>query len=286
MGHVEDEITPFLKARRAALDPVALGLPNGVTRRRVNGLRREEVAQIAGISVDYYTRIEQGRAPAISGAVLDAIARALRLTPDEHAFLRNITTPGRRNAAGACAAAERPVVRPQIQELLDAMADSVPALVYGPGADILAWNRLATLMYSLDFDAMTEHERNGARLVFLHPGARALYPDWEHVAEDTVSTLRADAGRFPEHGQAYRVMCELRDASPEFRRLWEAQDVLDRDHGVKRITHPELGELVLTYEAFTLPTDPQQRLCTYTAPKGSETEQKLRELATSITASV
>lgn len=286
MGHVEDEITPFLKARRAALDPAALGLPNGVTRRRVDGLRREEVAQLAGISVDYYTRIEQGRAPAISDAVLDAIARALRLSPDEHVFLRNITTPSRRGAAGACAAAARPVVRPQIQELLDAMADIVPALVYGPGGDVLAWNRLAALTYSLDFDAMTEHELNGPRMVFLHPGARALYPDWEQVAEDTVSMLRADAGRFPEHGQAYRVMCELRDASPEFRRLWAAQDVRDGNHGVKRIMHPELGELVLTYEAFTLPTDPQQRLCTYSAPKGSETEQKLRELATRITAGV
>ena len=286
MGHVEDEITPFLKARRAALDPVALGLPSGVTRRRVNGLRREEVAQLAGISVDYYTRIEQGRAPAISGAVLDAIARALRLTPDEHAFLRDITTPGRRSAAGCCATADRPVVRPQIQELLDAMEDTVPAVVYGPGTDLLAWNRLVPLMYSMDFDAMSEHELNGARLVFLHPAARKLYPDWTHVAEDVVSMLRVDAGRFPEHGQAYRVMCELRDASPEFRRMWEAQDVRASDHGIKRTMHPEVGELVLTFEVFTLPTDPQQRLCTYTAPRGSESEQRLRRLATRITAGV
>src|SRR6266496_4504890 len=157
MGHIEDEITPFLKARRAALDPAALGLPNGVTRRRVNGLRREEVAQIAGISVDYYTRIEQGRAPAISDAVLDAIARALRLTDHEHTYLRNITAPGRRDAAGACAPAERPEVRPQIQELLDAMT-TVPAVVYGPGTDILAWNRLAPLVFAMDFATMAEEE--------------------------------------------------------------------------------------------------------------------------------
>ncbi len=285
MGHIEDEITPFLKARRAALDPAALGLPNGVTRRRVNGLRREEVAQIAGISVDYYTRIEQGRAPAISDAVLDAIARALRLTDHEHTYLRNITAPGRRDAAGACAPAERPEVRPQIQELLDAMT-TVPAVVYGPGTDILAWNRLAPLVFAMDFATMAEEELNGARLVFLHPRSRDLYPDWDHIAEDTVSALRVDVGRYPEHGRAYRVMCELRDASPEFRRLWENQDVRDRDNGIKRMAHPEVGELVLTFEAFEMPTDPGQRLCTYTAPTGSETERKLRDLATRTAISV
>lgn len=285
MGHVEDEITPFLKARRAALDPAELGLPNGVTRRRVNGLRREEVAQLAGISVDYYTRIEQGRAPAISDAVLDAIARALRMTDHERTFLRNITAPGRRDAAGACAAADRPAVRPQIQELLDAMV-TVPALIYGPGTDILAWNNLAARVYAMDFDTMAPEDLNGARLVFLHPRARDFYPYWADVAEHTVSALRADVGRFPEHGRAYRVMCELRDKSPDFLRLWENQDVRDRDHGIKCLAHPEVGELVLTYEAFELPTDPGQRLCTYTAPTGSETERKLRDLATSMTASV
>jgi transcriptional regulator with XRE-family HTH domain len=284
MGQVEDEITPFLKARRAALDPAALGLPAGVAHRRVSGLRREEVAQLAGISVDYYTRIEQGRAHAISDAILDAIARALRLTPDQHTFLRNITAPGRRGAGGACAAAERPVVREQIHELLDAMADTVPAMVNGPGTDILAWNRLADRLYSLA--ARPERERNGAWMVFMDPSAREIYPDWQFVAEETVSALRADVGRFPDHGRPYQVMCELRDASEEFRRMWEAQDVRDRDHGFKRIMHPEVGELVVTFEAFTLPTDPHQRLCTYTAPKGSETERKLRELATNITASV
>jgi transcriptional regulator with XRE-family HTH domain len=279
MGQVEDEITPFLKARRAALDPAELGLPEGVSRRRVRGLRREEVAQLAGISVDYYTRIEQGRAPAVSDAVLDAIARALRLTPDEHTFLRNITAPGRRNAGGACAAADRPVVREQIRELLDAMGDTVPAVIYGPGTDVLAWNHLADRLYGF----ATKAERNGALTIFLDPAARETYPDWTHVAEETVAALRADVGRFPDHGRPYQVMCQLRDASEDFRRMWEAQDVRDRDHGVKRIMHPEVGELVVTFESFTLPTDPLQRLCTYTAPKGSETEQKLRELATRVT---
>jgi hypothetical protein len=163
---------------------------------------------------------------------------------------------------------------------------SVPAMVYGPGTDILAWNRLATMVFAMDLDTLPEQDLNGARMIFLHPRARERYPDWEHVAEETVSALRADAGRFPEHGRAYRVMCELRDVSADFRRMWAAQDVRDRDHGVKRIVHPEVGELVLTFEAFDLPTDPGQRLCTYTAPGGSETERKLRELATRITANV
>lgn len=279
MGQVEDQITPFLKARRDALDPAALGLPNGVARRRVRGLRREEVAQLAGISVDYYTRIEQGRAPAISDAVLDAIARALRLTPAEHTYLRNITLPGNRNAGGACANADRPVVRPQILELLEAMGDSVPAFVYGPGMDILAWNRLGNRL-AFDHDALPANELNAARLMFLRPEARDLYPDWEELAAELVSTLRAEVGQFPDHGRPHQVMCELRDASAEFRRFWDAQDVLDRDHGIKRIMNPEVGELVVTFEAFTVPNTPDQRLCTYTARKGSETERKLRELAT------
>lgn len=286
MGHAEDEITPFLKARRAALDPAELGLPNGVARRRVRGLRREEVAQLAGISVDYYTRIEQGRAHAISDVILDAIARALRLTPVEHTFLRNITDASRRGARGACAASVIPQVRPQIQELIDAMGDSVPAMVYGPGTDLLAWNRLAGQVFPFGYDTMSESERNGVRMVFQHPMARELYLDWPHVAAETVATLRADVGNFPENGRPYQVMCELRDTSEEFQRLWEAQDVRDRDHGVKRIRHPAVGEMVLTYEVFTVPTDAHQRLCTYTAPKGSETERKLQDLAMTVPAPV
>jgi transcriptional regulator with XRE-family HTH domain len=281
MGQVEDQITPFLKARRAALDPAALGLPDGVARRRVRGLRREEVAQLAGISVDYYTRIEQGRAPAISDAVLDAIARALRLTSAEHTYLRNITLPGHRNAGGACANADRPAVRPQILELLEAMDDTVPAMVYGPGMDILAWNRLANRL-AFDYESLPSGELNAGRLVFLHPEARAFYPDWAVVAEEMVSALRAEVGQFPDHGRPHQVMCELRDASAEFRRFWDAQDVLERDHGIKRIINPDVGELVVTFEAFTIPNNPDQRLCTYSAPKGSETERKLRVLATKI----
>ncbi|WP_248964756.1 helix-turn-helix domain-containing protein [Sphaerisporangium perillae] len=282
MGHAEDEIGPFLKARRAALDAATLGLPDGFARRRVRGLRREEVAQLAGVSVDYYTRIEQGRAHAVSDAVVDAVARALRLTLDEHTYLRNITQARRRASAdaGVCDAGRgpRPRVRPQIQELLDAMDDTVPAIVYGPGTDILAWNRIAGRI-SFDFDALPEADLNGARLIFLNPDAKALLPEWEQDAEETVASLRAEIGRRHDQSRVQRVVCDLREASEEFRHYWEAQAVWERSRGTKRMLHPEVGELVLTYEAFALPTDPGQRLCTYTAPKGSATEKGLRALA-------
>jgi transcriptional regulator with XRE-family HTH domain len=287
MGYAEDEITPFLKARRAALDAAALGLPAGVTRRRVRGLRREEVAQLAGISVDYYTRIEQGRAHAISDSVLDAVARALRLTSDEHSYLRNITQPRRRTSDAECAAvpSPRPAVRQQIRELLEAMEDSVPAIVHGPGLDVLAWNRAAARL-SFDLDALPESELNAARLTFLYPEAKDFYPDWADIAEDTVAGLRAEVGRNPDDPRARQVICELSTLSEEFRRLWEAREVLDSAHGTKRILNREVGELVFTFESFPLPDGSGQKLCTYTAPRGSVTESRLRALISKVEARV
>ncbi|KUJ65315.1 XRE family transcriptional regulator [Streptomyces albus subsp. albus] len=272
MGHSEPEITPFLKARRAALGPAAVGLPDGLVRRRVRGLRREEVAQLAGISVDYYTRIEQGRANAISDSVLDAIARALRLNPAEHTYLRNVAQPRRREADPV----PRQRVRPQIRQLLDALDDTVPAFVYGHGMDILAWNRLGGAM-SFDLAALPERERNAARLLFLHPDAKALHPDWEETAVDVVAALRAEAGRHPH--LLCRLLCELLERSPDFRRQWEAQAVTERTSGVKRIMNPRVGEVRVTFEALRLPSDEGQLLCTYTAERGSPSEAALRELA-------
>ncbi|MFE2674973.1 helix-turn-helix transcriptional regulator [Streptomyces hygroscopicus] len=276
MGHSEPEIKAFLKARRAALDPAELGLPEGVVRRRVRGLRREEVAQRAGISVDYYTRIEQGRAPAISDSVVGGLARALRLTPSEHTYLRNITLP--RRSGGVCDAEPRPRVRPEIQQLLDAMDDTVPAYVYGPAMDILAWNRLGTRL-CVDYSAIPEERRNGPLLVFLDPRLKEIHPNWDEVADDTVAGLRAEIGRHPGRSRVCRVIQELRERSAEFRRRWEAQAVQERTRGVKRFRHPELGELVLRFEAFVLPADPGQMLCTYTADKGSATADALKTLA-------
>ncbi|WP_030809608.1 helix-turn-helix transcriptional regulator [Streptomyces sp. NRRL S-337] len=279
MLHAEIEISSFLKARRAALDPADLGLPSGIGRRRVRGLRREEVAQLAGISVDYYTRIEQGRAPAISDSVLDAIARALRLSGGEVTYLRNIAVPRRRSEAD-CAPRAVPgqTVRPEIRQLLDAMASTVPAMVLGRGLDILAWNTLGGRI-AFDLDALAPDRRNTALLVFLDPAARALHPDWEDKAVEVVGNLRADSGRHPDDPRICEVVGELLARSADFRRLWEAQSVHECLRGTKRLRHPDVGELEITFESFRLTTDPDQALVTYTAPRGSTTERRLRELA-------
>ncbi|MGY0060568.1 helix-turn-helix transcriptional regulator [Streptomyces sp. LZ34] len=276
MGDAEPEIKAFLRARRAALDPAELGLPDGLVRRRVRGLRREEVAQLAGISVDYYTRIEQGRAPAVSDSVVDGLARALRLTPSEHTYLRNITLPRRHGQP--LRTSPRPPVRPEVRLLLDAMDETVPAYVFGPGGDILAWNLLGGRV-SFDYAALPELERNSSLLVFLHPDAKALHPEWDKVADETVASLRAEVGRHPDNLRVCQVVHELLERSEEFRRRWEAQVVRERTSGTKWIRHPVVGDLVLTYEAFVLPSDPGQVLCTYAVEKSSPTAEALRALA-------
>ena len=209
----------FLRSRRAKITPEEAGLPPHPGTRRVPGLRREEVAQLAGISVDYYTRIEQGRAPAISDSVLDAIARALRLSGGEVTYLRNIAVP-RRPGADCCAAGPAPgrTVRPEIQQVLDAMADTVPAMVVGRGLDILAWNTLGGRI-AFDLEALAPDRRNTALLVFLDPAARALHPEWEDKAVEVVGNLRADSGRHPDDPRICEVVNELLAHSPDFRRI-------------------------------------------------------------------
>ncbi|MDX3227194.1 helix-turn-helix transcriptional regulator [Streptomyces sp. ME19-01-6] len=284
MGDAEPEIKAFLRARRAALDPDEVGLPEGLVRRRVRGLRREEVAQLAGISVDYYTRIEQGRAPAVSDSVVDGLARALRLTPSEHTYLRNITLPrrsGHGQGHGPVGPGPWPRVRPEVRLLLDAMDETVPAYVFGPGGDILAWNLLGGRV-CFDYAALPERERNSSLLVFLHPDAKALHPEWDKVAEETVAGLRAETGRHPGNLRVCQVVQELLERSEEFRRRWEAQVVQERTSGTKRIRHPVVGDLVLAYEAFVLPSDPGQVLCTYAVEKGSPTAEALRALVSGV----
>lgn len=268
-------ISSFLKTRRAALDPERVGLPPVHNRRRVPGLRREEVAQLAGISVDYYIRIEQGRATGISPPVLDALARALRLTGDERTYLGNLADPGHPRGSGPLPPGA-PVVRPQIQRLLDAIDASVPAFVVGPGLDYLAWNRLGGSLY--DMDALAQEERNAALLVFLHSGGRTLHPDFDEVAAETVAALRAETGRHPCHPRVQAVLTRLLAESPGFRELWQAQHVREKLSGVKRVVHPVAGELVLTYETFALTADEDQTLCTYTVEPGSPSHRALLAL--------
>ena len=262
------ELGAFLKARRAALDPADLGLPPGVTHRRVKGLRREELAQLAGISVDYYTRLEQGRGKNVSDAILDALARALRLDPGEESYLHNLAAPKRR---------EKPApqrVRPELQQLLDAI--QAPAFVFGRYLEVLAWNALGG---AVAFDFAQLDERNIAKLSFTGDQAKELYPEWDAVAREVVANLRAEGGRHPGDPEFARLVEELSLASAEFRELWTEHAVREKAQGWKVLRNPVVGELRLRYETLRLPDDPDQGLVIYHAEPGSASEHALRLLA-------
>jgi transcriptional regulator with XRE-family HTH domain len=267
------QLSEFLRTRRGRLRPDASGAGGFGGQRRVPGLRREELALLAGVSVDYYTRLEQGRARNVSRGVLDAVAGALRLDADERAHLHNLAAPtGARKRPG------RPQrVGPEMRQALQALA-SVPAYIIGRRLDILAWNELATTLIA-DFPALPAAERNMARLVFLDDASKDLYPDWENKARDTVSNLRMDAGRHPDDSRLATLVGELSLASEDFRRLWADHTVRGKTRGHKRFHHPRLGELALDYVAMRAPDDPDMTMMIYSAPPGSEAATALRLLA-------
>jgi transcriptional regulator with XRE-family HTH domain len=265
------ELGEFLKSRRARLQPQDVDLPS-FGRRRVRGLRREELAQLAGISVDYYVRLEQGRAGQPSEGVLEALARALRLDDAERAHLDDLSRPARRRRREP-----RPErVRPEVRRLVDAL-DGMPAMVVGRRMDVLAWNRLAAALL-VDWGSLPPEQRNAARHVFLDEGARELYVDWEEGAQGTVAYLRLAAGRFPDDTRLAELIGELSMKSEEFRRWWARHDVVEKTHGTKRLRHPIVGPLTLAYESLSLLGD-DQILTMYTAEPGSESETALRLLA-------
>ncbi|MFI6879363.1 helix-turn-helix transcriptional regulator [Streptomyces sp. NPDC050400] len=266
-------IGDFLRSRRARIQPDEVGLP-GHGRRRVPGLRREEVAQLAGVSVDYYIRLEQGRGPSVSDAVLDAVARVLRLDDTETAYLRSVARPARtRRRAPARPAGQQ--VRPGLKLLL-ATIEKAPAFVLGRRMDVLAWNALGDAL--VGFSAMAPKERNMPRQVFLNPAARDLYPEWPAVAAETVAYLRLDAGLHPKDPQLATLVGELSLASEDFRRLWADHQVKEKTYGAKRMTHPVAGELAMPYETLTVSGEPDQALVVYTPEPGSVTEERLRFL--------
>ncbi|MEV7725701.1 helix-turn-helix transcriptional regulator [Streptomyces sp. NPDC087917] len=269
------ELGEFLRTRRARLRPQDVGLPDYGRHRRVPGLRREELAQLAGVSVAYYTRLEQGHGQNVSAEVLDAIARALRLDGTESAHLHHLASPRSR---GRGARARRPQqVRPELHTLLEAM-DGVPAYLVGRRQDVLGWNPLAAAVFG-DFGALPAAERNLVRLVFLDPATAELYADWECRACEVVSNLRMYAGQHPDDEQLSALVGELSVKNEEFRRLWAAHTVADKTHGLKRLRHPLVGELVLSFETLTLPDDPAQFLVTYHAEPGSPAADALRLLS-------
>ncbi|MGW1027548.1 helix-turn-helix domain-containing protein [Streptomyces sp. NPDC002577] len=268
------ELSEFLRTRRARLKPEDVGLPDFGRHRRVPGLRREELAQLAGVSVAYYTRLEQGNGRNVSAEVLDAIARALRLSDAEHAHLTHLAKPkGHKKKPSA----RTQQVRVALRQLIDTL-DGVPAYVTGRRSEILAWNRMAAALFG-DWSELPPQERNWARMVFLSPAYRELFVDWDTKAADMVSYLRMDAGCHPDDPRLSALVGELSVKSEEFRRLWAAHDVKEKSHGVKRMRHPLVGELTLSFETFKLPDDHEQAIIVYYAEPGSPSAEALRLLA-------
>jgi len=268
------ELSEFLRTRRARLKPEDVGLPDFGRHRRVPGLRREELAQLAGVSVAYYTRLEQGNGRNVSAEVLDAIARALRLSDAESSHLTHLAKPKQHKKKPSPPTQH---VRTPLRQLLDSI-DTVPAYISGRRSDILVWNRMAAAVFG-DWSQLPPQERNWARLVFLRPEYRELYVDWEQKATDIVSMLRMDAGCHPDDPRLSALVGELSVKSEEFRRMWATHDVKEKTYGVKRLHHPLVGDLTLNFEGFRLGDGSEQSLITYHAEPGSPSADALRLLA-------
>jgi transcriptional regulator with XRE-family HTH domain len=276
-GDVRAQIREFLTTRRARISPEQAGLPvyDG-GRRRVPGLRRSEVASLAGISPEYMTKLERGNATGVSDSVIDGLVHALQLDEAERAHLEDLlrtagnTRPPRRRPA-------RQRVRPTVQRVLDSIAGA-PAFVLNGRLDILAANELGVALYSPIFDDPAR-PANTARFVFLDPNATELFRDYDKAANDTVALLRAEAGRDPHDRDLSDLIGQLSTRSEEFRRRWAAHNVRIHTSGVKLLHHPIVGDLDLAFESLALPADTGQSLLTYTAEPGSPTQDALRLLA-------
>jgi transcriptional regulator with XRE-family HTH domain len=271
-----NEIRQFLTSRRARISPERAGLPVYGANRRVPGLRREEVALLAGVSVDYYTRLERGNLGGVSEAVLEALAQALQLDEAEHEHLFDLA----RAANTTARPRRRPPqqrVRPGIQRVLDAITDA-PADVRNGRRDILAANRLGYALYS---EILVDPVRpaNVARFVFLSPRAREFFVDWEGAATDLVANLRTEAGRNPYDRGLQDLVGELSTRSEAFRTRWAAHNVRQHQTGRKQFHHPVVGDLELTYEVLALPADPGLSLVVYGAEPGSASQDGLKLLA-------
>lgn len=269
------EISEFLSSRRARLAPEQVGFGAGGNR-RVPGLRREEVAVLAGVSSEYYRRIERGSLSGVSEEVLGAIADALQLDEAETSHLFDLAraTHGLRTRTRKTSG-ER--VRPGIQDLIDSML-GVPAWVRNQRMDVLATNALGSALYA-PLLASEVAQGNNARFLFLDPASRDYYPDWERGADDVVAVLRGYTGQNPQDKALSNLIGELVTQSTEFSRRWAAHNVKYHRTGTKRLHHPEVGELELRYEALELPSDPGLTLFTYFPQPETATAERLRLLA-------
>ncbi|MFG3308623.1 helix-turn-helix domain-containing protein [Streptomyces wuyuanensis] len=267
------ELGAFLKARRAELTPATAGLPETGGRRRVSGLRREEVATLAAISTDYYTRLEQGRMQA-SAPVLNTLALVLGMDEDQRAYMFELA--GRPSGRPARRAVQR--AQPRLQRLLDDLG-TTPGIILGRRMDILAWNSLATALVT-DFAGIPEKHRNYIRLVFTDPDMRKLYADWKNVAHTCVAQLRMEAARDPNNARLASLVGELSVQDSDFRRWWAAHHVAVRGVGTKTLRHPVVGELTLDWDTLASTTDSDQQLVIWSAEPGSPSHDALRILAT------
>jgi transcriptional regulator with XRE-family HTH domain len=266
----------FLTSRRARITPEQAGLRTYGGTRRVPGLRREEVALLAGVSVDYYTRLERGVAAGVSESVLEALVRALQLDEPERAHLFDLAraaqpAPRRRRRQSL----QR--VRPSVQRILDAITGG-PAFVRNGRMDLLAANHLGLAFYSQHFDS-PHGPPNSARFIFLDQRATDFYADWEQVATDAVAVLRSEAGRDPYDRDLSDLVGELSTRSESFRTRWAAHNVRFHDSGSKRFHHPVVGDVSLTFETMQLAADAGLMLFVYTADPGSRSEEALNLLA-------
>ncbi|ALE83267.1 helix-turn-helix transcriptional regulator [Pseudonocardia sp. HH130629-09] len=276
-GESKSELGEFLQARRAAVTPMSAGLPE-TGRRRVAGLRREEVALLVGLSTDYYVRLEQGRGGRPSESVLDALSRVLMLDDTQRAHLHHLAHPPRRHPRTARVAPER--VTAATRFFLETL--TVPALVITRTTQVIGWNALACEVI-VDFAARPETERNTAWLLFCDDEVAARQRDWDNAARNTVGTLRMTAGQRPDHPDLAELVGTLGVRSETFRRLWAEHHVHEKAGGVQLLRHPEVGDLDLTYLTWTTPAAPDQMLVTYTPEPGSPSARAI-DLLGSMTA--
>ncbi|SDS97246.1 helix-turn-helix transcriptional regulator [Microterricola viridarii] len=275
MGDVRSDIQEFLSSRRARITPERAGLPAYGGNRRVPGLRREEVAMLSGVSVDYYVRLERGNLAGASESVLDALASTLQLDEAEREYLFDLARaagPTRRPPRTPASA-----VRPAVRQVLEAMADA-PAWVRNGRHDILAANRMGRALYAPVFED-PRRPVNTTRFTYLNPAARTFWRDYDQVARDAASMLRLEAGRNPHDAELIRLVGELSTQSELFRERWASRDVVFHRSGMKRLHHPVVGDLDLNYESMELPSEPGLVLNVYTAPAGSPSADGLRMLA-------
>ena len=275
----KDEVREFLMSRRARLTPDRAGLPGG-GRRRVAGLRRGEVADLAGMSVEYYGRIERGQIAGASTSVLEALASALQLSEPERSHLFDLARAADGNTLAARPRGRRTPRGPQresLRQVLGTIHDGI-AVVRDQRQNLLAFNDLAKAFYAPVIGDGTGTP-NLARFQFLDPASRDFYPDWDLFSEMCVAVMRAEAGRDPHDTEMQELVGELSTRSDVFRRRWSAHDVRSHGSGTKRFHHPEVGELVLSYEELMITADPGSVLMVYTAEPGTTSAERLALLA-------